>query len=1221
MVQGSPDMFARDFIALPGVEIRHSSSQPTWGQNHPRKCHFRQVEYEEAAMDCQNYVCAGIEMHKKRRVWGRFSSARAFLNEVWVLSLILILCAPLSAQKYLGGIAGEVTDSSGAKIVGAKLTATDVSNHFSTSVVTTNAGLYTFASMNPGVYVLTVSATGFGTTSRSEVLVTAGQTAQQDFALSVGDTSQTVNVMAESTNPLWDPNSPNVAETLNSKEVSDAPNPGRNPEFLTLLSPGVTTTTYSANQAGIHVTPEDTPTGVYANGQTGGSYYRATLNGMPNDNPERFDGNGSYSGFYPSQEAVQEVKTITLPVADAQYGHGNGMVTNVVVKGGSNAFHGAAYYVFQNTYLNANQYQRVPQQDTITPRPDDQWNQAGGVLSGPFSIPKVYNGYGKTYFMVAFEHFQNRTPTTPDSGLVPTAAERTGDFSDLCHVFNGSGVCTNGIQIYDPLTKDSSNNRTPFPYNKIPAARISSVGSAYMTFLPLPNTSQGASVNYVSNINARQWDPTLIFRMDHNFGEKDKLSGIYFRATYSLSRVDPLLPKGYTTSSSAYRYTQGGNVDHVHIFSNTLILDTRFGVIQRPLQLFYPGDSDSAQLGMSSPVPYQSFPGFSNSDSYIALGSSPGQKTTSTLGDLSITLTKILGRHSIRTGFIGDLLRYNGNTSDSGYKSFSFNRQFTQKNSVNIGVGSDANSGNPIASMLLGFPSSGSYAVNAQYAFQQKYVALFVQDDWRITSKLTFNLGARWDYESPFTERHNMLNSSFCTSCTNPLQASVPSLTLNGGLEFVSSSSRLPYPKDLNNFQPRLGIAYQATSRTTLRGGFGIIYFNTFHTPIAQGYSVTTTYTSTVDGSIPVGSLYNPYPVVNLPAGSSDGLLTYAGQSIGFYDPSHIQPKATQWTASIQQRLPADMVLQIAYVGNHPANMPVSYNINYLPQMYYDQGASGVSYLNATVPNPMVGLLPNTALNAGTVQRNKLLLPYPEFGSITKSYSSIGSAFYNGLQVSLSKPLRHGISFHTNVTWSKTSSKTGFRNPYDLQLARDWDSSPTLASNSIASYVWPRFSHLTRTARFFLGGWQTNVIVRLQNGNLVPNPSGVTILRDPTITSVRTYQHAFNTCYLDTAGVKHNCTIDSDPAWQIRLPYTSQMNSNYMHLRYGANGRLDASMFKKFPIHESMTFEIRGEFFNLANTPNFGAPNTSIGSTTFGAVTLTQVNDPRIGQLTARINF
>lgn len=1166
-------------------------------------------------MNCKNSMRVNPTMSRENKPLRRY--IRLLLPV-----LLVAFCATLQAQKYLGGVTGEVRDPSGAKIIGATVKIVDVSNNFLTVTETTGTGVYVFASMNPGTYTLTVEAKGFGRALRNDVLVTAGQVAQQDFTLSVGGASQTVSVSAQGANALWNPTSADLSETLNAREVAETPNPGRNPEFLTLLSPGITTSTYAANTSGIHVTPEDTPVGVYSNGVSVGDYYRATLNGMPNDNPERFDGNGAYSGFYPSVEAVQEVKTITLPVADAEYGHGDGMVTNVVVKGGSNIFHGAAYYVFQNTYLNANQYQRVPQQDTTTPRPDDQWNQAGGVLSGPVSIPKLYNGYGKTYFMVAFEHFQNRTPTTPDSGLVPTPAERTGDFSDLCSTFNSAGLCTSGIQIYDPMTKDANNNRTPFPFNKIPETSINPAGAAYMSYLPLPNTSQGPSVNYTSTINARQWDPTLIFRLDQNFGEKDKLSAIFFRATYSLDRGDPLLPKGHSTSSSAFRNTEGGNLDYVHIFSNKLVLDSRFGVIQRPLALAYPGSSsDPSQFGMDSPVPYQTFPGIGNSDHYIALGSGAGQRTTSTVGDLAATLTMVMGSHTIRTGFDGNLLRYNGNTSDSGYRSFSFNRQFTQKNSVNVGVGGDPDSGNPIASILLGFPSGGSYAISPEYAFQQKYIAPFAQDDWRLTPKLTLNLGIRWDYESPYTERHNRLNSSFCTTCTNPLQAKVADFTLNGGLQFVSSSNRFPYPRDLNNVQPRLGISYLATPATVLRAGFGTIYFNTFVTPISQGYSASTSYLSTFDGSLPANSLSNPYPAINSPTGSAQGLSTLAGQSVAFYSPRRVQPFAKEWTASIQQQLPADMVLQIAYVGNDVGNLPVDHDINVVPQQYYDQGASGVSYLNSTVSNPMAGLLPGSAMNGAKIQRWRLLVPYPEFGSVTERYMSIGRSYYNGLQVSLAKRFHHGVSFHTNFAWSRTASQLGFRNPYDTQLARDWDRNPTLSSNSVVTFEWPAFSRLSPITRFILGGWQTNVVVRLQNGWLVSNPSGVAILRDPTNTPVHTYQHEFNTCYLDAAGKRHNCTVDSDPAWQIQLPYTSQVNSSYMHLRYGANGRLDASMFKTFPIHEHLTFEIRGEFFNLANTPNFGPPSTAVSSSAFGAVNLTQANDPRIGQLTARINF
>ena len=328
--------------------------------------------------------------------------------------------------------------------------------------------------------------------------------------------------------------------------------------------------------------------------------------------------------------------------------------------------------------------------------------------------------------------------------------------------------------------------------------------------------------------------PSFIVRADQSIGQKDKLNAIFFRS--GLTQNYPLqgFPKGIGPGGygyNVYRNNRGGSLDEVHQFSSSMVLDSRLGLIYHPFGLVYPGSQNFnlQSIGISpTGLPYLSFPGTGMSDSYATLANGAGgQISEDTTGSLEEILTKTIGHHTLRMGFEGNIIRYNVQNPQSGFGNFNFDRRFTQKNSVNVNVGSDASSGDPLASMLLGAFSSTTYNISAAYALQQIYIAPFVQDDWRLTSKLTLNLGVRWDYESPFTERYNKQASNFCTTCVNPLQPSVPSLVLNGGLQFTSASNRYPYPKDLNNWQPRLGAAYQFSPTTVVRAGFGIIYFNT----------------------------------------------------------------------------------------------------------------------------------------------------------------------------------------------------------------------------------------------------------------------------------------------------------------------------------------------------------------------------------------------------------
>ncbi len=1175
----------------------------------------------------------------------------------FILFLGVTSVLPLAAQQYLANLTGEITDSSGAKIPQAEVTATNQTTKFNTKTLTNGAGGYSIPFLTPGTYTVTVTAQGFGAETRTDIVLTAGANRQADFALQVGTTEQKIVITAET--ELVDTGSANLGTTLEAKEVTDLPNVGRNPFVLSTLAAGVTTGAYMQSKASGFTNPfSGTAVQIVANGNSG--HNRLTLDGIPDDPAERLSG-ASYTGFVPSPEAVQEVKTQTA-LFDAQYGHGNGTILNTVLRSGSNIYHGSAYYVFRNTYLDANTYERVPNQNgainpaSPTHRVNDQWSQPGFVLDGPLSIPHLYNAHDKTFFMIAYERIQLHQPV-PYTALIPTTAQKGGDFSDLCSTFvNGVCAAGAGVQIYDPATLNAGNNRTPFANNIIPQSHFSAVGTALLKLYPAPNSAGNPNVNYISSDTS---SPNKYFsfvtRVDHSFTVNNKFNATFFKAV--LNQIQPR--EGYPTAIAptgigytVYRNNMGGSLDFVSVLPRTYVVDARFGVIYHPFGLVYPGNTfNLSTIGINGTgLPYQSFPGIYPCDSCTGTIGSPvygglapgagGQISEFTLGSAALLVSKTFGRHSIRVGFDGNLSRYNVQNPQSGFGNFFFNRQFTQKNSVNTAVGSDAASGNPFASLLLGYPSAGSYGNQVAFALQQIYQSYFAQDDWRLSNRLTINMGLRWDYESPFSERYDRQNSGFCATCTNPLQSSVSGLTLLGGLQFVSSSNRYPFQRDLNNFQPRIGAAYQLTPGTVLRGGYGIIYFNTLESPLGQGFSATTNYIATTDNTHPATSLANPFPSgVNLPTGSSLGLATQIGQNITFPDPNHVNPKMIEYSGSVQTQLPASTVLQVAYVGNKVSQLEINKNINAVPAQYYNQGAAGVTFLQGTVPNPMAGLIPTNAnLNGASIQRQFILAPFPEFGSVTDNYASTGSVLYNSLQISATKRVSHGLTIIGNFTWSKIMDKTIYLNPQDSldHPFRFEDPNPNLVGNLVAIYQLPTFSSRSYWERLAIGGWQINSVLRAQNGGLVANPGGsgtsagnVTPLSTPRLGNA-TYGRYFNTCYLNAAGAMVMTTANapacdspsSTPVYQQHLSFTLNNIGPYMNgVRQLVHPLVDLSLFKQFKIKERTSFEIRGEFFNVLNTPNFGGPGNSPGSSTYGLVTLTQANDPRLTQLTARINF
>src|SRR5579871_2974851 len=1212
----------------------------------------------------------GLE-DRMKKIQGMKNRVVSVPGQPWLLTIVCVLVfgclsdAPIQAQQYLATLTGQVTDLSGAVIPKADVTATNATTKFVTKVVTNGSGGYSIPFLTPGTYSVTVAGSGFRAETRTGIVLTAGANVQADFSLSVGKVGEQVVVTAETA--LLDTGSANLGTTLGTKEVTDLPNVGRNPFVLSTLAAGVTTGAYMQSKASGFTNPfSGTAVQIIANGSSG--HNRLTLDGIPDDPAERLSG-ASYTGFVPSPEAVQEVKTQTA-LYDAQYGHGNGTVLNTVLRSGSNEYHGSAYFVFRNTYLNANTYERVPTQNAAvnpTHRVNDQWSQPGFVINGPLDIPHVYNGHNKTFFMAAYERLQLHQPV-PFSGLVPTAAQASGDFSSLCSSYDVNGVCLPGagVQIYDPLTADASGNRTPFANNKIPTSRINAAGAALMSYYPVPNSSQSATVNYISSdTSLPNKYYSFVTRVDHSISDRNKFNATFFKAVLNQIQPHAGFPKlvaptgvGYTV----YRNNMGGSLDYVTVISPTLVVDARGGVIYHPFGLIYPGNTfNLSTINMNGTgLPYQSFPGVYGCDACTTIGSasgtspgsstpysglsagSSGQISTDTLGSYSVLVSKTIQRHALRAGFEGNIIRYNVQNPQSGLGTFLFNRQFTQKNSScstssTCTVGGDSASGNPFASLLLGYPSntsstSGSYTNQVAYALQQLYYALYVQDDWRVSRNLTINAGLRWDYESPFTERFNRQNIGFCTTCQNPLQSSVSGLTLNGGLLFASSSNRYPFPKDFNNFQPRLGAEYQLSSNMVVRGGFGIIYFNTRESPLGQGFSSSTSYVATLDNTHPAISLSNPFPNgANLPTGSSLGLATQVGQSVTFPYPDHTQPKIIQYSASVQTQLPANLVLQVAYVGNKASQLEINKSINAVPAQYYNQGAAGITYLQTQVPNPMAGLLPGSSLNTATVQRQFLLTPFPQFTGVTANYASTGNVLYNALQTTVTKRAGHGVTIQGNFTWSKIMDQTTYLNAQDNfdSPFRYEDSNPNLVANLVGIYQFSSLSDRPGYVRVPFGGWQMNVVLRAQNGGLVATPGNVTPLSTPRLGNA-TYGRYFNTCYENAAGALVMTTASapgcdsasSTPAFQQHLAFTLNNIGPYMNgVRQRVHPLVDFSLFKQFKLRERLNFEIRGEFFNVLNTPNFGGPGTTPGSSSYGVVTLTQANDPRLTQLTARINF
>jgi hypothetical protein len=1190
-------------------------------------------------------------------------------------SVLLIHAPAASAQEYLATLSGTVTDASGAVVVAADVKVTNTDTNFVTTGTTNDSGAYSIPFLVPGTYSVQVTKAGFKAAVQTGIVLHASDKGRADFQLAIG--AATTAVTVEATGQLLTPGDANINQALNAEEVADLPNIGRNPFILGDLSAGAYSNAYMNRAASQFTQPfSGVASQMVINGIS--DLHRLTLDGIPDDAPER-NSAVIYTDFVPSPEAVEETTTQTA-LYDAQYGHSDGAVINTVIKTGTNAFHGTAYYIAQNTILDANQFQN--NSPVVHPVGVNHWNQPGFAVDGPVWIPHLYDGRNKTFFTVAYERVQNNQ-VDPVTTTIPTQAEIAGNFQGV-------------DDIYDPTSSSTGLNRTqicdgaavctPANQNIIPGSMINPVAQKILQMM-YPSTTTGGQNNFIpATPSTNDHYYSFLARVDEQLNEKEKFNVLFFR-----SYRDQQLPNPFpgliapTGGSPGYGYHDirndlGAQMDWVSVISPTLVLDVRAGALKHPFSLQYPGlVYPLSSLGFSGPMiaagaPAQAFPGITMDSTFASLeNGGGGQQSDAVESSAAAILSKSLATQTIKIGFEFDSLNYGVISSESNLGTFSFNEGFTQQN-YNTSAGSTKNSadglieGSPIASFLLGYPASASAASNAAFpSYQQLYYGLYLQDDWRLTHKLTLNLGLRWDYEQPLTARGNTINNGFCLDCANPIGANfVPTalfpngFPVEGGLTFANATNRSPFKSDFGDWQPRFGMAYQLTPKMVLRGGFGIMYIPTIDDQsLLSGFSSSTTFNATTNGGETpagtpngAGSFTNPYPTGFItPTGSSAGLETFVGQNVAFEDPQRTVPRVYEGSFSFQYQIAANTAFEIGYVGNMARRLEVSKDINGIPEQYYLPNQSGTYNaaiaakavaLNAGTPNPMAGQVPGGSINGATIPYWQTLVPFPEFGNVQENDVPVGSSSYNSLQTTVTQRLSDGLTVNANFTFAKVMDKNWYMNPFDTfdQLTRYQDQQPNHIFNLVVTYAVPLPASVNGWVRSLLGGFQLNGTMRWQNGQLIPTPGGTNgvvnvstsgglgwyPIGNPALPSP-TLAAYWNPCYLQAPTSSNptptpsNCTGSESPAFQQQTAFAPNAIGPYMDIREPESPLFDFSVFKKFQIKERYNIELRCEFFNVFNTPHFGWGSLTPGNAQFGLIPLVQQNDPRIGQLTGRFNF
>ncbi len=1120
--------------------------------------------------------------------------------------------AAAAAQETGGAIAGTIADAQGAALPGVTVSLRNEGTNAQLNTVTNTDGAYVLPFVPIGRYTLTATLTGFSTTRREGIEVRVGDRLRLDLALQVGALTEEVTVTSEV--PLLDTGSANRGQVINREAVADLPLLGRNPFMLAQLTPGVQYTPTTASRSN---RPFDN--GGMDNFQiSGGRAFtnEFLLDGVPNTGTETTQPNNL--SFVPSPDATAEFKVQTS-IYDAQYGRTGGGVVNVVLKSGTNQFHGALYEYYRDEKLNANTFDA---NRGGTAKAGLYWNQPGFTLDGPVKIPGLYDGTNKTFFMYNWEQIRSEVPF-PQVYTVPSALERAGDFSQS-RTADGRP-----ITVYDPLTTRLENGqyvRDPFPGNVIPAGRIDPVALALLQRVPLPNAS-GLTNNLLVPDNARA------DRYDQHVVKVDQVVSPNHRFFVRVARNKRTEVNDYASfppeASPWYQHGRmnvGFAAEATSVFGPSLVLSSRAGFIRHDFYIQRHGDGfDPTTLGfpagLVSQAARQSFPQI-NYDGYSAFGSGGGggasQFTVSDTWSWSEIVSKTTGNHSLKFGGEFRALVNDQQNPTSSFGVFNFNRGFTQRNPL----AADAASGSSVASLLLGHPiDTSAIPINPRLNYRGNYVGVFVQDDWRVSSRLTFNAGLRWDYESPVVEELNQQNIGFDTTTTSPFQA--PGLSLRGGLLFASDERRQPFKKDLDNIQPRLGATFRVDDRTVVRGGYALAYLPTFDHGYNNGFGVSTTLVASLDGNLtPVGDLSNPYPNgLDQPVGSSQGLSTLVGRGFTFADPERTIPYVHQFSVGMQRELPGRLALDLSYVGSRTRGLPVSKGIN---EISAEQLASGNVMLQQ-VANPFEGLLPGTPFNGPTVTRQQLARPFPQFAGINQDRRPLGVNDYDSLQVSVNKRLSRGLQFLVSYTYSRTEEEVSYLNAQDdwSQLTRVVTAADTPHRMLISStYELPFFRDRPGVLGSALGGWQINGIVTFQSGLPVGTSGGAVLVGDPTIDNP-TLGRWFNTCTQALSGARQNCASADEPiAWQVQAPFTLRtLTTRLADVRTSRPALIDFSLFKTFQLPSRMRLQVRLESFNLFNTPWFGAPNTNVTNAAFGTVAPTQANDPRNVQIGVRFMF
>ncbi len=1143
-------------------------------------------------------------------------------------SILLTICSAF-AQDPRGTLTGRVSDATGAQIPRAAVRATLLSSGTKVSATTNEQGAYEIPFLLPGTYKLDVELAGFKRWTRTNIELRMEGRLQLDAQLELGTVDQSMEVTAEA--PLLEATNANVTQVVDSKQISEMPLRGASISSLFATTPGVV----------VDVLQYDGPWNIAQNSSfgvggmgasSGGTNY--SLDGISNNSY------GGQTAFVPPSDMVQEIRVSTNSY-DASAGHSMGGGINISLKSGTNTYHGsvsalgmAGPLITRNFFVN--KFIFDPTTGPITDQkihdntPAVRWLRYSAVIGGPLVIPKVYDGHNKTFWIFGMQ-IHNRQRPISGTYSVPTPANRAGDFSALLAI--GAQY-----QIYDPATATPTSatryNRSPFPGNIVPASRINATGRMVAGLYPAANSP--GSADGTSNYFRTRPETQNLYqpegRLDHYFSEKHRMFARYTRSDF-YGHFDQLIPGSDVRGRRRERPHRGVAVDNVFVLGSGMVLDVRYGFTWfKEFENYDNSGYDLTKFNLPKSFLSQLDPnGIAFPEIFVtnvlALGQLGGFAQIYYSHNLLTSLNWVRGNHSFKSGFDGSLLYDNSVTYGNVSPHYDFANGWTVGPVDNSAAGPGF--GQATAALLLGQQTGGYSDINSSRADLSKLYAGYLQDDWRISRTLTLNLGIRYEYESPVTERFNRSARDFNFAVTNPIQAQaqakyaknpipqVATLLTPGGVTFagVGENPRTFYDPNRLAFMPRVGIAWRFHPRMVMRTGYGIFFqpmgsdFNSAQQP---GFSQRTSMTPSLDGGLTfTANINNPFPDgLALPAGSSGGLLTYLGRAPGFFPASTRRAYNQRWSYNIQIEPMRQMVVEFGYIGSKAVALGATTDFNPVPRSYLStlptRDATVINLLTANVPNPFIGIdgfQGSSYYTSVNLQRQQLLKQYPQFTGLTASLPS-GMSWYNAFTASVQRRFRRGLQFNSAFTHSRTMQALAYLNPTDSapeHVVAALDRPNRITASVIYELPFGRGKAIGGSLPAFvnqiIGGWQTQTMVQNQSGPgltfgnmlLVGNITDIPLASDQ-----RTIQHWFNTAAFNTVSAQQLAN-------NVRT-FPSRISG----ARAAGISTVDVSMFKTFNVREWFRVQLRCEAEGVANHPNFAAPNTAPANANFGQITATQ---------------